>query len=130
MASRNDKQIGVIALIALDDFGTRIASAAHLQRLRPDRVKIDGALVRHALGSAQFGSALQTIVFDRGNDMHRMRREARRIRGCRVQAARAWRGLYPRQLATRSPADAEALLEPLLHQEQRELEALYGDSEA
>lgn len=48
--------------VALDDFGARLVSLGHLQTLKPDRIKIDGALVRHSLESFESEAIIRTIV--------------------------------------------------------------------
>lgn len=48
--------------VALDDFGARLVSLGHLQALRPDRVKIDGSVVRRVLESFESEAIIRTIV--------------------------------------------------------------------
>lgn len=48
--------------VALDDFGARLVSLGHLQALKPDRIKIDSSIVRHAVDSFESEAILRTIV--------------------------------------------------------------------
>jgi EAL domain-containing protein (putative c-di-GMP-specific phosphodiesterase class I) len=48
--------------VALDDFGARLVSLGHLQSLRPDRVKLDSKVVRHALDDFESEAIIRTIV--------------------------------------------------------------------
>ena len=110
--------------LALDDFGASAHAASLLATLKPDRVKVDGALVRDLLASPQAEATLRRVM--QLAAAHRIECVAMHAETVAITRRLAEIGMgFAQGNAVHQAQPLEALLEALADEESQELRRLY-----